>query len=115
MAVVHFVALALSSISRTLLQFGTCRDLHAAGAWLEADYSIRCGAANPKYNYYAWMAWLAGLGYGLGLPVLFMWLVHRFKRYGKEGDSLVRHAIGGMYEPFKDGKEWWLGAEYVFP
>ena len=111
---VHFVALSLSSISRTLLQFGTCRDLGAAGEWLEADYSVRCRSdENPKYAPYAAMAWVAGAGYGVGLPVLFMYLVHKYKRFGKEGDSLIRHAIGGMYEPFKEGKEWWLGAEMI--
>ena len=39
--VLFFVDLVHPIVTRTLLQFGTCRDLGSAGRWLEADYSIR--------------------------------------------------------------------------
>ena len=52
--------------------------------------------------------------YSLGVPLLFMILVYKFKYHATQGgDKVVHRALGWMFAPFKNGKEWWLGAEYV--
>ena len=54
---------------------------------------------------------IAAVFYSVGIPLFFVYLVHRFKHIGKGGDKVVEGALGWMYEPYRPGKEWWLGAE----
>ena len=82
--------------------------------------SVKCGeesATNTEYTErYASFMPLAGIFaivYSAGVPYLFHYLVRRFKNLGKAGDRVVQSSLGWMYEPFRDGKEWWLSAECV--
>ena len=90
--ILFFVDLVHPIVTRTLLQFGTCRDLGSAGRWLEADYSIRC--YTDDYNTYAGAAWFAGVLYAVGVPAVFMLLINKFKHHGRRGDKLVQKALG---------------------
>ena len=45
------------------------------------------------------------------MPTLFAGVVYYYKKRGKLGDPDVKRAIGFMYRPFHDGKEWWMFAE----
>ena len=89
-----FIDLVWPTVTRTLLQFNTCRDLGESGFWLEADFSIRC--SGDKYE--AYMPWVivAAVFYSCGVPILFMHLVRQFADRGKEGDKVVRLAMGWM-------------------
>jgi hypothetical protein len=53
----------------------------------------------------------AAVLYAVGIPALFVFLSHHYKRDGRRGDVVVVRALAWTYEPFRDGKEWWLGAE----
>ena len=47
--------------------------------------------------------------FALGIPALFVFLVYRFKKLGKSGDKVVARALGWLYSPYREQKEWWLG------
>ena len=89
--------------ARTLLQFNTCRDLGAAGWWLEVDYRIRCfdadGKADPDYE--ATRAWvvIVGVLYAVGCPAAFFYLAHRYRH-----DASRHHELGWMLHPFRRDK-----------
>ena len=95
-------------------------NLGAAGWYLEQDYGVQCGVASDdneltgRYkDYWVFVAVMATF-YSLGVPILFMILVYKFKYHATQGgDKVVMGALGWMFSPFRDGKEWWLGAEHV--
>ena len=92
-----------------------------------------------KYNKYLVYTVIAAVFYSAGIPLIFVYLVQRFKEIGKGGDRVVQGALGWMCtswhtrkhacsfdssnsfgsctlftdEPYRAGKEWWLGAECV--
>ena len=41
----QFLDFVYPAVTRTLLQYFTCRPLGAAGSWLEADYGVQCTEA----------------------------------------------------------------------
>ena len=72
---------------------------------------VECGS--DEYNAYVIPTFLAAFIYAVGVPTLFMFLVYKYKDRGRAGDRTVQRAFGGMFAPFRPGREWWLGAEYV--
>ena len=92
-AVLFLLDLLFPTISRTLLQFFSCRKLGSAGRWLEAsNYAVYCDG--PQYEAYAPYVLAAGVFYSCGIPLTFYYLVKRFKRQGQEGDKVVASALG---------------------
>jgi len=88
-------------ITKTLCSFFTCRNLGAAGWWLEQDYSVQCGDAsedNSKFigQYAAYRPWVfvAAVVVAFGVPGLFLYLVYKFKPLAMNGDTVVRKALG---------------------
>ena len=104
-------------VCRTLGGFFSCRDLASAGSWLAADFSVSCKDAennyDSKYAFYIPIVAVCGVTYALGVPLLFVFLVKKFHVQGKHGDKVVKRALGWMYEPFREGKQGWLGFEMV--
>ena len=84
------------SITRILFQFFTC-DPRLPKRWLEADYGVSCDS--PRYDtYYPWVG-AAAFAYAVGVPLLFVYLIRRFKYRGKAGDKVVQAAIGPVAVP----------------
>ena len=98
-------------ITRVLFQYFSCRDLGSAGSWLEADHAVDC----KSKEYTGFVPIVAGFAvfWSVGVPALFLYLVHNFHHHGKAGDKVVRGSIAWMYDPFRAGKEWWLAAELI--
>ena len=73
------------------------------------QYSIEC--KGDRYD--AYRAWAGAMGavYAVGVPLLFHFLVRRFKDCGKSGDAVVDSALGWMYQPYRSGREKWLIVE----
>ena len=88
------VDLLFPIITRTLFQYFTCRNLRAAGTWLEADMSVNC--ESEKYKRYSPFVGVFAVLWACGVPVLFLCLVNRFEHHGKAGDKVVEAAIGWM-------------------
>ena len=93
-------------VTRTLWQFYTCQDLGKAGSWLEVSYDIQCtpgldGEGNPTlkdptletYQSYSQWVWAPAVLFGFGVPILFHYLVRRYKVHGKSGDKVVASAL----------------------
>ena len=79
-----------------LLQFFTCRKLGSAGRWLEASYAIPCsGKHAKKYDAYYYWTLAVGIVWSLGVPLLFWYLVHRFKEQGQH-DKVVANALDAI-------------------
>ena len=80
-------------VCRTLCDFFACRDLKAAGWYLEADYSVRC-RGDERFD--LWLPYVAAatVGYVFGIPAFFWFLVRKYKRRGQEGDKTVSGALG---------------------
>ena len=81
---------------------------------MEQDYGVKCGVASDgneltgRYkDYWVFVAVMACF-YSFGVPILFMVLVYKFKYHATQGgDKVVMGALGWMFKPFRDGKEWW--------
>ena len=48
---------------------------------------------------FAPVAGIVGAGYAVGLPILFLYLVRRFKNQILAGDKVVEHALGPVAVP----------------
>ena len=76
-----------------------------------AATGINC--ADARYRSYFTFVGVAAAVWAVAVPVLFIWLLHRFEDRGHAGDKVVRDALGWAYEPFRYGKSWWLIAEMI--
>ena len=101
---------------RVLFQYATCRNLQTGpdggeGWWLESDYSVECYTD----QYWTWVpvVTISALVFAFGVPALFGYLLYHYKDLGKAGDPVIQKSLGWMYEPYRDGKEWWLCVEMV--
>ena len=66
-----------------------------AGFLLRAlQFHDRCGT--PRYKSYLMYTVVAAVFYSAGTPLLFVYLVMRFKDIGKGGDHVVSNALGWM-------------------
>ena len=92
-----FVDLVHPAITRTLFNFFTCRDLGDGGRWLENDYSVSCD--DGTYARYTLYVFPVASAWAFGVPALFWFLIHKFKRHGLEGDKVVSNALSWMYRP----------------
>ena len=107
------------AVTRTLVQFFSCRPLGSAGSWLTVDYSVRCRGPDKADQAYKEAApWVAifAVVYSLGIPALFGFLVHRYSHSGElasDADKLHHRALGWMWTPFRPGREWWLWVEML--
>ena len=70
-----------------------------------AQYSIKC--YTEEYDAYVLGTALMAAFYSLGIPLMFYYLVQRFKDDGKRGDKVVQAALDWAYSPFRLGREWW--------
>ena len=103
-------------LTRTLLQFFTCRKLEAPidspnGLWLEADYSLEC--YTPQYKAIAPIVAIFAFLYSFGIPAIFLGLILRFKERGRAGEEKIERALGWIYRPFRQGREWWRVVEML--
>ena len=51
------------------------------------------GNVDPRYARYAPWTGLAAASFAVGVPLLFYYLVRRFKRHGQRGDTVVQKAL----------------------
>ena len=51
-----------------------------------------------EYASHFWIVALVAAVYSLGVPLLFWYLVYRFKNMGQHGDPIVQKALGWMCE-----------------
>ena len=74
-------------------QFFTCRNLGAAGRYLEADYSVDCDSDRYRAAF-AWVGVAAAL-WAVAVPALFVFLLARFEDRGRvAGDEVVQASLG---------------------
>ena len=78
--------------------------LHSLG--VESHYRVLvCSPCNRIECYdkrwwkFAPVAGIVGAGYAVGLPILFLYLVRRFKNQILAGDKVVEHALGPVAVP----------------
>ena len=80
------------TITRTLLQLASCRDLGEAGSWMESDYNVRC--YTTKYFSFVPLMAAGVVLFAVGVPAGFMFLCKHYKDLGKAGDIVVVRALG---------------------
>ena len=87
----------------------TGRNMGSAGIYLESDYSEECYTD----RWYKFLPYVTGatVVFSVGIPAGFLFLVHKYK--DRRNDSSSSAALGWMYEPFRRGKEWFLGARFL--
>ena len=76
------------------MQLASCRDLGAAGSFLESDYQVEC--YTTKYFSFVPLMALGVILFALGVPAGFMFLCKHYKDLGKAGDIVVVKALGWM-------------------
>ena len=69
---------------------------------------------DKKYNSYRPWVLAGSVFYGLGMPITFHFLSKKFKPIAQRyHDKVISNALGFIYEPFREGFEFWFGLEMI--